>query len=97
MRRDSARGALSRSVCSVGRLLGVGCVQRSGCAQVNGTINLTGRTRPEVGWIRVKPQNQLGRPLRDGARDPIAEVERYLTAFFSAAPAVNFGTRVAWM
>ena len=50
-----------------------------------------------MGWIGVEPEDQLGRPLRDGTRDPVAEAERYLTAFFSAAPAVNFGTRVAWM
>ena len=56
-----------------------------------------GRSGPELGRIGVEPQNQLGRPLRDGARDPIAEAECYLTAFFRAAPAENFGTRVAAM
>lgn len=107
MRRDGPRGAFSGAFSGAWRSLepgarlrpvwavpDAGTFQRSARAQ-RGGFKRGARARPEMGWIGIEPQDQLGRPLRDGARDPIAEAERYLTAFFSAAPAVNLGTRVA--
>ena len=53
------------------------------------------RAGPQPGRIGIKPDNQLGRPRGDRLGDPVAEQQRYLTAFFSPAPDVNFGTRDA--
>ena len=80
---------------------GAGClIARGRCPDPHGRAaglgGKLGRARPQPCGIRVETQNQLGLARGDLLSETVAEQQRYsLTAFFSPAPALNFGTREA--
>ena len=62
--------------------------------------SVTAGTRPEPGRVRVEPEHDLGLALGDPRGERVSEggggrVQRPLTAFFSALPALKRGTRDA--